>query len=132
MFSHVTIGTHDLERATAFYDATLAPLGIERVSKKYPDWSAWQRRGEEAIFWVGRPFNRLPASSGNGTMVAFKAQSRAAVDAAYAAALKVGGMDDGPPGFRPNFGPDYYGAYIRDPDGNKIHFVLNGGPAVSG
>ena len=128
MFSHITIGTHDLERATAFYDATLAPLGIERVSKKYPDWSAWQRPGEEDIFWVGRPYNRLPASWGNGTMVAFAAQSRAAVDAAYAAALKVGGIDDGPPGFRPNFGPDYYGAYIRDPDGNKIHFVRHGEP----
>ena len=61
-------------------------------------------------------------------MVAFAAQSRAAVDATYAAALKVGGIDDGPPGFRPNFGPDYYGAYIRDLDGNKIHFVRRGEP----
>ena len=128
MLSHVTIGTHDLERATAFYDATLAPLGIERVSKKYPDWSAWQRPSEKAKFWVGRPYNNLPATWGNGTMVAFAAQSRAAVDAAYAAALKVGGIDDGPPGFRPDFGPDYYGAYIRDPDGNKIHFVHSGEP----
>ena len=61
-------------------------------------------------------------------MVAFAAQFRAAVDAAHAAALKAGGIDDGPPGLRPNFGPDYYGAYIRDPDGNKIHFVRRGEP----
>jgi len=61
-------------------------------------------------------------------MFSHVAQSRAAVDAAYAAALKIGGIDDWPPGLRPDFGPDYYGAYIRDPDGNKIHFVRRGGP----
>ena len=66
MFSHVTIGTHNLERAIAFYDATLLHLGIERVSKKYPNWAAWQRQGEDAKFWVGLPYNQLPASWGNG------------------------------------------------------------------
>ena len=126
MFSHVTIGTHDLECAIAFYDAALAPLGIERVSKKYPNWAAWQRPGEDSKFWVGLPYNQLPASCGNGCMVAFAAQSRAAVDGAYAAAIAVGARDEGPPGLRPSFGPDYYGAYIRDPDGNKVHFVCRG------
>ena len=126
MFSHVTVGTHDLERAIAFYDATLAPLGIERVSKKYPGWAAWQRPGEESKFWVGLPYNQLPASVGNGCMVAFAAPSRAAVDAAHAAALAAGGRDEGKPGPRPSYGPDYYGAYIRDPDGNKVHFVRRG------
>ena len=127
MFSHVTIGTHDLTRAGAFYDAVLAPLGIERVPSKYAKWAAWQRPGEAARFWVGRPFNGLPASWGNGAMTAFAAPSRAAVDAAHAAALAAGGTDEGAPGPRPHFTPDYYGAYARDPDGNKIHFVHRGG-----
>jgi catechol 2,3-dioxygenase-like lactoylglutathione lyase family enzyme len=128
MFSHVTIGTHNLERAIAFYDATLLHLGIERVSKKYPKWAAWQRPGEDAKFWVGLPYNQLPASWGNGCMVAFVAKSRAVVDATYAAAMAAGARDEGPPALRPDYGPNYYGAYVRDPDGNKIHFVHRGEP----
>ena len=124
MFSHVTLGTHSLERAIAFYDATLAPLGIERVLKKYPNWAAWQRPRESSKFWVGLPYNQLPASWGNGCMVAFAAQSRTAVDAAYAAAIAAGARDEGSPGERPNYGPGYYGAYVRDLDGNKLHFVF--------
>lgn len=126
MFSHVTIGTHDLSRAIAFYDAVLAPLGIERVASKYSTWAAWQRPGEPEKFWVGRPFNRLPASWSNGCMTAFTAPSRTAVDTAYAAAIAAGGLDEGPPGLRTEYAPDYYGAYVRDPDGNKLHFVRRG------
>jgi len=126
MFSHMTVGTHDLPRAEAFYDAVLALLGIERVASKFPNWSAGHRPGESARFWVGRPFNRLPASWGNGSMVAFIAPSRSAVDAAYNAALSAGATSEGPPGLRESYAPDYYGAYIRDPDGNKIHFVRRG------
>ena len=128
MFNHITIGTHDLARAIAFYDAALAPLGIERVSKKYPSWAAWQRPGEDAKFWVGFPYNELPASWGNGCMVAFAAPSRTAVDAAHAQALAAGGRDEGKPGLRLDYEPNYYGAYVRDPDGNKIHFVCRGEP----
>ena len=123
MFSHVTMGTHDLAAAIAFYDATLAPLGIERVSKKYPNWAAWQCPGEEQKFWVGIPYNQEPAGAGNGGMVAFAAPSRPAVDAAYGAALAAGASDEGQPGLRPSYGPNYYGAYVRDRDGNKVHFV---------
>ncbi|MGH7865022.1 MAG: VOC family protein [Candidatus Binataceae bacterium] len=126
MFSHVTIGTDDLTRAIAFYDAVLAPLGIERVASKYAHSAAWQRPGEAAKLWVGRPFNGLPASWGNGCMAAFTAPSRVAVDAAYAAAIAAGGLDEGPPGTRAQYAPDYYGAYVRDPDGNKLHFVRRG------
>ena len=126
MFSHVTIGTNDLDRAIAFYDAVLAPLGIERVGSKYANWAAWQRPGEAAKLWVGRPYNGLPASWGNGWMAAFAAPTRAAVDAAHAAAMAAGGYDEGLPGLRPKFAPDYYGAYVRDPDGNKLHFVCRG------
>lgn len=126
MFSHVTIGTHNLERAIQFYDAALSALGINRVSQKYPNWAAWQREGETQKFWVGHPYNGLPASWGNGCMVAFSAPSVEAVEKAYAAAIAAGGRDEGPPGPRASYGPGYYGAYVRDPDGNKIHFVHRG------
>ncbi|MBD0275071.1 MAG: VOC family protein, partial [Acetobacteraceae bacterium] len=91
MFSHVTIGASDLNRAAAFYDAALAPLGIERVPSKYQTWAAWRRPGEAATLWVGRPYDGRPAQRGNGWMAAFAAPSRAAVDAAHAAALAAGG-----------------------------------------
>src|SRR5947209_17580075 len=64
MFSHLTIGTNNLERATAFYDAVLVPLGIERVPSKYEKWAAWQRPGEAPKLWVGFPYNHLPATWG--------------------------------------------------------------------
>jgi len=72
---------------------------------------------------VGRPYNQLPASWGNGWMAAFTAPTRAAVNAAYAAAMAAGAYDEGAPGLRPHFAPNYYGAYVRDPDGNKLHFI---------
>lgn len=126
MFSHVTIGTRNLDRAIKFYDSVLAPLGIERVSSKYPNWAAWHRPGEPQKLWVGLPYNKQPATVGNGCMAAFTAPSRVAVDAAYAAAIAAGGVDEGPPGPRVSYAPDYYGAYVRDPDGNKLHFVRRG------
>ena len=74
MFSHVTIGTRDLARATAFYDAVLAPLGIKRLPVKYENWASWQRPGEAQKLWVGLPFNKMPARPGNGWMAAFSVQ----------------------------------------------------------
>jgi len=126
MFSHVTIGTRDLRRAEAFYDAALAPLGILRVQGRFEGWASWQRPGEVGKLWVGKPHDGQPASHGNGWMVALVAPSRAAVDAAYAAAMAAGGTDEGAPGSRPQYAADYYGAYVRDPDGNKLHFVRRG------
>lgn len=126
MFSHVTIGAHDLERAIRFYDAALDPLGIQRASKQYTSWAAWQQAGELQKFWVGLPYNGLPASWGNGCMVAFSAPSREAVEKAHAAAVAAGGRDEGQPGLRESYGSNYYGAYVRDPDGNKVHFVCRG------
>ena len=123
MLSHVTIGTNDLERAVRFYDAALAPLGIERGTSPWPTWAMWRRPGDYyPMLWAGEPFDRGEASAGNGWMAAFLCETRADVDAAYEAALASGGTDEGPPGERP-WRPDYYGAYVRDPDGNKIHFV---------
>ncbi len=124
MFSHITIGIEDLARAVSFYDAALAPLGIQRVpGTKYAGWASWQQPGHAETLWVGKPQNGKPANHGNGWMVAFSASSRAAVDAAYAAAIGAGGTDEGPPGPRPQFAEDYYGAYVRDLEGNKLHFV---------
>ena len=128
MFSHVTIGVTDLDRAIAFYDAVLKPLGIERRGSKYGNWAAWHRPGENGVLWVGLPFNGQPARAGNGWMVALMAPSRAAVDAAYTATIAAGGSEEGKPGPRPQYAPDYYGAYARDPDGNKLHFVRRGEP----
>ncbi|MFM7444877.1 MAG: VOC family protein, partial [Tabrizicola sp.] len=70
-----------------------------------------------------QPFDGNPASVGNGTMVSFLAQTRAQVDAFHAAALAHGGTDEGAPGLRPQYGPHFYAAYVRDPDGNKLNAV---------
>ncbi len=130
MFSHVTVGTSDLKRAAAFYDAVLIPLGFRRRSVT-PD------GGPASACWVGpshtlprfyvyEPFDGKPASAGNGSMVAFLAPSPAAVDAAYEASLAAQGRDEGAAGPRPHYGEGYYGAYLRDPDGNKVHVVHRG------
>jgi catechol 2,3-dioxygenase-like lactoylglutathione lyase family enzyme len=128
MFSHVSIGASDVARSGRFYDAFLAPLGITRF------WTAaeghvagWQNDPAAGRLFVGTPFDRQPPSPGNGCMCAFTAPSRAAVHLAYDAALAHGGTDAGPPGPRPHYAPDYYGAYVRDPDGNKLHVVHRGG-----
>lgn len=130
MFSHVTVGTRDLARAIEFYDALLGPIGlVQRPIEPDggPAAACWITPGLPLPrFYVYEPFNRQPASAGNGVMVAFEAPSQAAVNAAYTAALAIGGTDDGPPGPRPHYGEGYYGAYLRDPDGNKIHVVHRG------
>ena len=128
MLSHVTIGARDIERMIGFYDAVLAPLGITRhwtdLSHRIAGWS---KDREHPHFFVTAPFDGGPASCGNGTMVAFLAPDRAATDTAHALALAHGGIDEGAPGLRPHYSADYYGAYARDPEGNKIHFVHRGG-----
>lgn len=126
MFSHVTVGSNDLERAGRFYDAVLLPLGLRRRQVQ-PD------GGPEALCWVGAapyprfyvysPYDLKAATAGNGSMLAFIAPSQDAVIAAHAAGLAAGGRDDGAPGIRANYAPDYFGAYLRDPDGNKVHLV---------
>lgn len=121
MLSHITVGSHDLERAANFYDALLAPLGWQRPwlspTADRQRCAGWPR------FYVYRPFNGEPASAVNGSMVVFLAQSNAAVDAAHAQGLAHGGRDEGAPGPRPRYAHGYYGAYLRDPDGNKLHIV---------
>lgn len=124
MFSYVALGTSDIARARRFYDAALAPLGHSRI----PDYgdprsNAWGTDDPGPHLWVARPFDGNPASVGNGTMVSFLAPSRGAVDAFHAAALAHGGRDEGAPGLRPQYGPHFYAAYVRDPDGNKLNAV---------
>ncbi|HEV7368602.1 VOC family protein [Arenibaculum sp.] len=130
MFSHVTVGCRDLERAAAFYDAVLSPIGLRRravAPDGGPAGAGWVVPGQALPrFYVYLPFDGAPASAGNGAMVAFAAGSPAAVDAAYEAGLAAGGTDEGRPGPRPHYGDGYYGAYLRDPDGNKVHVVHRG------
>lgn len=116
------IGVRDRSRAAAFYGAVLPILGW-RASRIDPDrpYAAWRPLDQpRPVILVGRPWNGEPASPGNGQMVALLAGSRPAVDAFHAAACANGGTCDGPPGLRPEYHPDYYGAYVRDPEGNKL------------
>ncbi len=90
-------------------------------------WGIYEDDGvRELAFWIGTPFDQRPASVGNGSMVAFSARSRKSVDDFHAAALANGGACEGPPGLRPHYSPDFYAAYVRDPDGNKVAAVCRG------
>jgi len=124
MFSHITVGARDFDAAVRFYDAVLPLLGLERFSHE-PEigWAGWRKAGEPAEFYVCRPFDGRPATWGNGAMVAFFAPDQEAVEAAHAAGLAAGGMDEGAPALRPQYSAQYYGAYLRDPDGNKLCVV---------
>jgi len=130
MFSHVTVGSNDLDAACAFYDALLLPLGLKRravTPDGGPPSACWVKdTGTLPRFYVYGPYDREPASVGNGSMLAFLASSAQDVDIAYGAALRAGGRDEGPPGLRTHYGDGYYGAYLRDPDGNKVHIVHRG------
>jgi catechol 2,3-dioxygenase-like lactoylglutathione lyase family enzyme len=130
MFSHITVGTLNLNASILFYDALLQPLGLIRreVSPDNGPASACWVHPHATLprFYVYMPYNQQEATAGNGTMVAFLAPNMAAVDAAYQAGVQQGGTSEGPPGERPYYGIGYYGAYLRDPSGNKIHVVYRG------
>ena len=134
MLSYVYFGTNQLARAVAFYSACLTPLGMKRCVTGDPEWdrvaAGWgiyeDGGARELGFWIGTPFNEQSASAGNGNMVAFSAPSWHAVNKFHAAALAHGGSCDGAPGLRLHYAPDFYAAYIRDPDGNKLAAVCRG------
>ena len=133
MLSYVYLGTNDLPRAIRFYDALLAPLEMKRCITHDPEWDrvaagwgTYERGGRELALWVGIPFDQQAASVGNGTMVAVRARTRSQVDEFHAAALANGGTSEGRPGLRLHYGPDFYAAYVRDPDGNKLAAVCHG------
>lgn len=129
MFSHATIGTNDMPRAVAFYDAVFACLEIERFHLA-DDYAGYGNAHSDQV-WVMKPFDGKPATVGNGTHIAFLAESRDQVDAFHKAALAHGGTDEGAPGLRQHYHPNYYGAYVRDPDGNKIQAVCHKPPVES-
>lgn len=122
MISHVCIGITDFDRAMDFYAGIMRELGLVlKFSEPEKSWSGWVQPGTtRPMLLILAPHNGEMASAGNGQMVALLAPSRAAVDSAYAQALASGGRCEGAPGLRPHYHPHYYGAYFRDPDGNKL------------
>jgi hypothetical protein len=126
MFSHVHVGARDLRSLVAFYNALLPKLGLvqmpdgnggsaEGVGWQYPD-QRWPQ------FYVQHPINGLPATWGNGVQVSFLAASEAQVREVWSVAIQMGGVDEGRPGLR-EYASDFYAAYCRDPEGNKLCFV---------
>lgn len=121
MFLYITLGTNNLQQARRFYDAAMPTLGLIRRAEDTDEIGYGPPEGR-IRFWVTRPYNEKPATVGNGSMPAFEAPSRAAVNAFHKAALSHGGTDEGAPGLRP-YRPHFYACYVRDPDGNKLSAV---------
>jgi catechol 2,3-dioxygenase-like lactoylglutathione lyase family enzyme len=127
MISYVTIGCKDFAASRRFFDATLGALGYamthdysEYGTVGYSDPAMKGTPGEQTAWIMQTPYDKQPASVGNGSMVGFVANTRAQVDAFHAAALANGGTSEGAPGLRENYGPNMYLAYVRDPMGNKF------------
>lgn len=117
IFTHVSVGTNDLNKARNFYDEVLSKLNLKRIADLDDNGSIW---GEAApSFFVLKPANGAPASVGNGVTVSFEAPNRASIDAFHKAALAAGGICEGAPGPR-GWAPHAYAAYARDLDGNKL------------
>ena len=124
MIGYVTLGTNDIERARGFYDSLLADIGAKRIMQ-FPDefggFTMWGASPNRPGIAVTRPYDKNPATIGNGCMTAIVLDERAKVDALHAKALSLGGKDEGAPGVRGEEGPQaFYGAYFRDLDGNKL------------
>jgi catechol 2,3-dioxygenase-like lactoylglutathione lyase family enzyme len=119
---YITLGSNDLARSKALYNAALAPLGYSCLFES----DGMIGYGDEApVLYLMRPFNGEKAAGGNGTMLALTAATRAAVDAFHENALAQGGSNEGDPGIRASVGPNFYAAYLRDPDGNKLSAVCD-------
>ncbi|MCK8456796.1 MULTISPECIES: VOC family protein [Sphingomonas] len=122
MIGYATLGTNDIDSALTFYDALFATVGGKRLMQM-PDERKLTFYGAGArtpMLAIGKPYDGQAATAGNGTMVALSADTREQVDQVYAKAIELGGADEGGPGSR---GPEqmgFYGAYFRDPDGNKL------------
>jgi catechol 2,3-dioxygenase-like lactoylglutathione lyase family enzyme len=126
MIFDVTLGSSDIERSGAFYDAVLGALGHVRSPESTEGWIGWGPRHDDGVsLWVTRPFDGKPPTAGNGTMITFRARNAAEVHAFHAAAVASGGSDEGAPGTRPDYAPTFYVAYVRDPDGNKLACVFH-------
>lgn len=123
---YATLGANDMARSVAFYDAVLATIGWASHFS-FPGGRAYSRGGDGQgfVLWICEPYNGAPATFGNGTMIGFNADTYAEVEAFYAAAMTHGGTDEGAPGPRPHYGPNWQSAYVRDPAGNKLAIVFN-------
>ena len=125
MLDHIGLSVADIDRSKVFYEAALKPLGlgvVMEVTAAQTGAEAHAGFGAEGkpFFWIG-----TGAKPEGGTHVAFTARDRAEVDAFYRAALAAGGRDNGAPGLRPHYHPNYYGAFVLDPDGNNIEAVCH-------
>lgn len=116
---HIGLDVSDYEASRAFYDKALEPLGMKLIMEPIADVGGY---GDDfPFFWIGQR-NR---GSDSGVHVAFRVEDRATVDAFYEAALAAGGTDNGGPGLREIYHPDYYGAFVLDPDGNNVEAVCH-------
>jgi catechol 2,3-dioxygenase-like lactoylglutathione lyase family enzyme len=120
MIHHISVGTNDVERSRAFYDPVMAVVGIRRLDSKV---SALDYGVGAFLISIETPVDGQPATAGNGVHIAFTAQDRAMVDLFHRTGLENGGSDAGAPGLRPEYDANYYGAFLFDPDGNKIEAV---------
>ena len=123
MLAYATLGTRDLARAAAFYDAVLAPLGAKRFMEEPDYFIAWGNSKDGAGLAITNPFDKNPATVGNGVMVALEARDKEQVHRLHEIALANGGTCEGPPGPR---GDSFYAGYFRDPDGNKLNAFIMG------
>ena len=123
MLHHVSVGVRDVGRASQFYDAVLGALGYKRVVEYLPHALGYGTTGP--VFWVGLPHDQQAPTVGNGTHIGFSARTRDAVHKFHVAALANGGRDNGPPGPREMYGPEYYGAFVIDLDGNRLEATLH-------
>jgi len=127
MIGYVTLGTNNLSRAAAFYDALAVHFGVRRMME-FDTFIAWGEMGGAPGIAATKPFDGEAASVGNGTMVALQVKDETAVQAVYDTALAHGGSNEGAPGPRGDDG--FYAAYFRDPDGNKLNAFCMTQPAA--
>ena len=122
MIGYTTLGTNDLARASAFYDALFGSIGEQRIMD-VDGFVVWGTSLEQPGFSITAPFDGNPATVGNGVMIAIQMPSADAVDTFYAKAMELGASDAGPPGQR---GEGFYAGYFRDLDGNKLNAFFMG------
>lgn len=122
MLSGACVGSNDLTKAKQFYDGVLATIGYTCHVHLEHELGYGVIDGNPN-FWIVNPYNEQPATHGNGTQIMFEVATQEAVQAFYDAAIKMGGLDEGQPGPR-DYAPNYYGAYVRDLDGNKLHISI--------
>ena len=117
MLNHVSIGVRDIARTQRFYDAALAPLGYQALS----DSETSLGYGKDAVvLWISKTDAPVPPDSASGLHFCFDAPTRDSVAAFHKAALGAGGKDNGTPGLRADYGPNYYAAFVIDPDGYRL------------